>query len=117
MEAVIGAVYLDKGYETTAKFVEKHILIELPEIIEKKLYKDHKSMLQELAQDESGITPTYEVLEEWGPDHDKHFRIGVYLSDKLVGEGEGPNKQEAQQSAAKNALETQPSFKEKLEND
>ena len=113
MEAVIGAIYLDKGYETVKRFIEKHILTELPEIIEKKLYKDHKSLLQELSQDETGTTPTYEVMDEWGPDHDKHFKIGVYLGNKLIGEGEGPSKQEAQQSAAKKALETHPVFKEK----
>ncbi len=114
MEAIIGAIYLDKGYETVKKFIKKHILIELPEIIEKKLYKDHKSLLQELSQDETGTTPTYEVMDEWGPDHDKHFKIGVYLDDKLIGEGEGPSKQEAQQSAAQKALEIHPIFKEKI---
>jgi len=114
MEAIIGAIYLDKGYETVKKFIKKHILIELPEIIEKKLYKDHKSLLQELSQDETGTTPTYEVMDEWGPDHDKHFKIGVYLGDELIGEGEGPSKQEAQQSAAKKALEIHPIFKEKI---
>ena len=114
MEAIIGAIYLDKGYETVKKFIKKHILIELPEIIEKKLYKDHKSLLQELSQDEIGTTPTYEVMDEWGPDHDKHFKIGVYLGDELIGEGEGPSKQEAQQSAAKKALEIHPIFKEKI---
>ena len=115
MEAVIGAIYLDKGYETVERFIDKHILTELPEIIEKKLYKDHKSLLQELSQDETGTTPTYEVMDEWGPDHDKHFKIGVYLGNKLIGEGEGPSKQEAQQEAAKKALETHPVFKEKAE--
>jgi len=115
MEAVIGAIYLDKGYETTKKFVEKHILTELPEIIEKKLYRDHKSLLQELSQDSMGITPTYEVLDEWGPDHDKHFKIGVYLDKELVGTGEGPSKQEAQQEAAHDALVKNPTFKEKFD--
>ncbi len=115
MEAVIGAIYLDKGYETTKRFIEKHILIELPEIIEKKLYRDHKSSLQELSQDSIGITPTYEVLDEWGPDHDKHFKIGVYLDKELIGTGEGPSKQEAQQEAAHDALVKNQTFKEKLD--
>lgn len=108
MEAILGAIYLDKGYETVKQFISAHVLVELPEIIEKKLYKDYKSLLQELAQDKLGITPTYEVLDEWGPDHDKHFRIGVFLGEEKVGEGEGPNKQEAQQNAAGQALEQHP---------
>lgn len=115
MEALMGAIYLDQGYDVAKKFIDKYIIEELGEIIEKKLYKDHKSLLQELAQDELGITPTYEVIEEWGPDHEKHFKIGVYLDKDLAGEGEGPNKQEAQQNAAKQAIETHPKLKEKLD--
>lgn len=104
IEAIIGAIYLDRGYEESKKFIERLILMELPDIIERKLYKDHKSLLQEMSQDKLGVTPTYEVLEEWGPDHDKHFRIGVFLEKDFMGEGKGPNKQEAQQNAAADAL-------------
>ena len=114
IEAIIGAIYLDQGYNGAKKFIAKYILDELEDIIALKLYKDHKSLLQELAQDEFGTTPTYEVLKEWGPDHDKHFKIGVFLGEDLAGEGEGPNKQEAQQKAASNALSTHPVLKEKL---
>jgi len=105
MEAVIGAIYLDRGYKATDNFISKFIIPELPKILEEKAYKDYKSLFQERAQDEVGITPTYEVLKEWGPDHAKHFRIGVFLEKELAGEGEGPSKQEAQQAAAEEALE------------
>ncbi len=104
MEAVIGAIYLDRGYENTNKFISQFVLDELPSILEGKTYKDYKSLFQERAQDEAGITPTYEVMKEWGPDHAKHFRIGVFLEKDLIGEGEGPAKQDAQQEAAKDAL-------------
>lgn len=105
MEAVIGAIYLDKGYEGAKGFILKFIVTELPQILEGNAYKDFKSKFQEKAQDQAGITPTYEVLKEWGPDHAKHFRIGVFLEKDLIGEGEGPSKQDAQQEAAKDALE------------
>jgi ribonuclease-3 len=105
MEAVIGAIYLDRGYEAAGDFISKIIVPELPKILKEKAYKDYKSLFQEKAQDEAGITPTYEVLKEWGPDHAKNFRVGVFLEKDLIGEGEGPSKQEAQQEAAKAALE------------
>ncbi len=105
LEAVIGAIYLDRGYETAGDFISKIIIPELPKILKEKAYKDYKSLFQEKAQDEAGITPTYEVLKEWGPDHAKNFRVGVFLEKDLIGEGEGPSKQEAQQEAAKKALE------------
>jgi ribonuclease-3 len=104
-EALIGAIYLDQGYKTAEKFIEKHLISNLSEIIEKKLHVDPKSNIQELAQDEAGITPTYEVLKESGPDHAKHFRIGIFLGDKKIGEGEGSSKQSAQTRAAEDALE------------
>jgi ribonuclease-3 len=105
LEAVIGAIYLDRGYKTAGDFILRFIIGELPEIIESGAYKDYKSLFQERAQDDVGITPTYEVLKEWGPDHAKHFRVGVFLEKDLIGEGEGPSKQDAQQEAARNALE------------
>lgn len=104
-EALIGAIYLDKGYKKAQEFISSNIIIYLQEILDKKLYKDAKSSLQELSQDKLGITPLYKVLEESGPDHNKHFTIGVYISEKLIGQGVGSSKQAAEQSAALNALE------------
>ena len=104
LEAVIGAVYLDQGYEEAEKFIVKAILPELPRIIEQELYRDAKSLLQEEAQERLGITPSYKVLEEWGPDHAKNFKIGAYLGNELAGVGFGLSKQEAQQKAAEDAL-------------
>lgn len=105
-EAVIGAIYLDKGYEVSKKFIEKNLLGLLPEIIKKKLYVDPKSQLQELAQSKESITPRYEVLEETGPDHKRIFTIGVFLNKRKIGEGEGASKQLAQQEAARDALKS-----------
>lgn len=104
-EALIGAAYLDSGLANCSGFIEKNLIKELPEIIEKGLFKDAKSRFQEEAQERKGITPTYKVLEEWGPDHAKHFIIGVFLDKELVARGEGSSKQEAEEGAAKNALE------------
>jgi ribonuclease-3 len=104
-EALIGAIYLDQGYEVAKKFVEKNLIErKLPEIIEKGLFKDPKTRFQEEAQERVKITPTYKVLEEWGPDHAKHFIVGVFLGNELVAKGEGTSKQEAEEEAAKNAL-------------
>lgn len=103
-EAVVGATYLDQGYEDVKSFIIKLLTPKIPEILEKRLYRDAKSFFQEEAQERVGITPTYEVLKEWGPDHDKHFIIGVYLGKDLVAEGEGPSKQTAQQQSAEAAL-------------
>ncbi len=104
LEAVIGAIFLDRGLKSVAKFIQKNILKELPQILKEKLYQDPKSKFQEGAQERAGITPTYEVLKESGPDHAKHFVIGVFLEKKLVAHGEGPSKQIAQEDAAKKAL-------------
>lgn len=99
-EAVIGAIYLDKGYETARAFIEKSILSTLPAILESGSWMDAKSHLQELAQSAEGFTPVYKVLEEEGPDHDKTFTVGVFVNGNLRGEGQGSSKQEAQQEAA-----------------
>ncbi len=104
MESLIGAIYLDQGYEASEEFIKKFILKELPGIIENQLYRDAKSVFQEKAQEKVGITPTYEVLKEWGPDHARNFQVGVFLEKEMVGAGEGPSKQEAQQVAASDAL-------------
>ena len=105
IEALIGAIYLDDGLETAKKFVEKFIAPTLNEILETKSYKDYKSKLQELIQEKLKITPTYKVLEESGPAHRKLFKIGVYFKDKLIAEGSGFSKQEAEMEAARKALE------------
>lgn len=104
LEAIIGAIYLDRGYRVSKEFITKNILCEMKRVLESKLYQDPKSKFQEEAQDKTGLTPTYEVSKEWGPDHDKHFRVGVYLEKELVAEGEGSSKQVAQRSAAKEGL-------------
>jgi ribonuclease-3 len=106
MEAVIGAIYLDQGYEKSAQFIHEFILSELPRIITNNLYRDAKSLFQEKAQEQVGITPNYEVLDEWGPDHARQFKVGVYLGKDLIADGEGPSKQEAQQKAAESALKS-----------
>lgn len=104
MEALIGAIYLDRGYEITQQFIARWILVKLPHILEHGLYLDAKSRFQESAQEIVGITPTYKVLDEEGPDHIKSFKIGVYLGKDLVATGAGTSKQEAQTEAAENAL-------------
>lgn len=103
-EALIGAIYLDQGYDAAKKFILRVLMTKLEEVLSKKLYKDPKSLFQEEAQDRVGLTPTYEVIREWGPDHDKHFVVGVFLGEELVAEGEGPSKQAAQEEAARSAL-------------
>ena len=104
MESLIGAAYLDQGYDAAKQFIEQFVLPELTPVLEEKAYRDYKSRFQEEAQDRVGTTPTYEVIKEWGPDHAKQFQIGVYLNGDLAGEGSGPSKQDAQQEAAKDAL-------------
>ena len=103
-EALIGALYLDQGYKVCQKFITKHLIKKLPHIIEEGLYKDAKSLFQEEAQERVGITPTYQVIKEWGPDHAKNFVIGVFLNKELVAKGRGSSKQEAEEAAAKKAL-------------
>ncbi len=104
LEALIGALYLDGGYDPAKRFIESVLLRRLPDVISQQLYKDPKSLFQEEAQERAGITPTYVVVQEWGPDHDKHFVIGAYLGRELVAQGEGPSKQMAQEAAARQAL-------------
>ena len=105
MEAMIGAVYLDQGFETANVFIEKNIISGLENIIKNKLYKDPKSSFQEQSQEKAGVTPVYKVLNETGPDHDKIFKVGVFLGSDLAGSGSGPSKQEAEQKAAEDALQ------------
>lgn len=103
-EAMVGAIYLDKGYSEAENFIDRVLMPRLDEVLSQKLYKDPKSLFQEEAQERVGITPGYEVVNEWGPDHDKHFLVGVFLGTEKVAEGEGPSKQTAQEEAARNAL-------------
>jgi len=105
-EAVIGAVYLDKGYDAAKKVITDHILSTFEEILKTGSWRDPKSRLQEVAQSVDGMTPVYRVLGEEGPDHDKIFQLGVYVGSKLLGRGSGSSKQNAQQKAAEAALKT-----------
>jgi len=104
LEALIGSIYLDSGYQSVDKFIRNYLLKHLPDILQKKLYEDAKSHFQEQAQEKTGITPIYKVIKDWGPDHKKKFMVGVFLNEDLVAEGEGYSKQEAEEEAAKEAL-------------
>ncbi|PIR03505.1 MAG: ribonuclease III [Candidatus Magasanikbacteria bacterium CG11_big_fil_rev_8_21_14_0_20_39_34] len=104
IEAIVGAIYLDQGYEMAAQFITRWIITKLPEVLELGLWMDPKSRFQESAQEIVGITPTYRVLKEHGPDHAKEFMVGVYLGDEKIADGSGGSKQEAQVEAAENAL-------------
>ena len=103
-EAVIGAIYLDQGYETAKEFISKHILVKIDEILEEGTWRDPKSYVQELAQKIDSETPVYRTLREDGPDHDKVFTVGIYVGDKLLGTGSGHSKQEAQTEAAREGV-------------
>lgn len=105
-EALIGAIYLDQGYDIAKKFILSQIVSLIPEIVKKGAMIDAKSLLQEKAQEHVGVTPVYKTLSESGPDHDKRFSVGVYISGELYGEGDGSSKQDAEQKAARKALES-----------
>lgn len=104
IEALIGAIYLDLGYEAAAEFISAKILVELPKIIESGEYVDPKSKLQEMVQEKRGVTPTYGVVSESGPDHDKTFIVAALVNVTEIGRGKGPSKQEAEVAAADDAL-------------
>lgn len=104
IEAFVGAVYLDQGYDTSKIFLEKYLFPKLEKILEEKTWIDAKSMFQEKAQDFVGITPMYSVLKEEGPDHSKSFTVGVFLGEEMVAQGDGSSKQEAEQNAARQGL-------------
>jgi len=103
-EAIIGAIYLDKGFDVAEKFIEKNIFYLTDKIVSKNLWQDSKSYFQEKVQEENGLTPIYKTLKEDGPDHDKHFSVGVFIGEELISEGKGKSKQEAEQEAAEEAL-------------
>lgn len=105
-EAVIGAIYLERGYDDASVFIHKHIISKLETIVSEGTWRDPKSHLQEVSQRVDGATPLYKVMEEVGPDHDKIFTVGAYVNGKLMGQGVGPSKQNAQQLAARAALDT-----------
>src|SRR3989338_9119244 len=101
VEALVGALYLDCGFEASKKFIHEWVIITLENIIKEGLYLDAKTHFQEKAQEKLGLTPYYKVLKEEGPDHDKTFTVGAFIENEKVGEGGGPNKQEAEQEAAR----------------
>lgn len=107
VEAVIGAIYLDSGYNAAANFISDHLLntIDIEEIVKNKTWIDAKSRFQEKSQEKMGTTPCYKTLKEVGPDHDKQFTLGVFIGDVQIATGSGPSKQEAEQKAAEKALE------------
>jgi ribonuclease-3 len=103
-ESVIGAIFLDAGYDAAKKFIADALFGKIEKIVAQKLWRDSKSLIQEKAQEIVNITPRYEVLEETGPDHDKNFTIGVFFGDELIAKGSGKSKQEGEQAAAQEAL-------------
>lgn len=104
IEALIGAIYLDQGYEVAAKFIDEHVHVLIHDVIEQKKFIDSKSLFQEMAQEHTNTTPRYELMKEFGPDHDKLFTVGVFLGDIHIANGEGKSKQEAETQAAHKAL-------------
>jgi ribonuclease-3 len=106
-EAFVGAVYLDQGYSTAEQFIGKTLFTKIEDIVAKKLFRDAKSLVQEKAQEHENVTPAYRVLKETGPDHDKHFTVGIFFGGTLIADGKGKSKQEAEQEAARNALTKQ----------
>lgn len=104
-EAVLGALYLDQGYEAAEAFLATHLYPKIDEIVQKRAWQDAKSKFQESAQEKKSITPTYKTIGEEGPDHDKHFTVAVLLGSEEVAQGTGKSKQEAEQAAAQAGLD------------
>jgi ribonuclease III len=105
VEALIGAIYLEKGIKGAKLFIDQFVILGLEDILAAKLHLDAKSRFQELAQAEEEITPEYRLLHEEGPDHEKIFTMGVYLGEELIAEGRGGSKQNAEEEAARKALD------------
>ena len=103
-EAYVGAVYLDRGYDVAKDFIAKTLFGKIEKIVAQKLWRDSKSLVQEKSQEYSSVTPSYKVVHEVGPDHDKHFTVGIFFGNDLIAEGKGKSKQEAEQDAAHKAL-------------
>lgn len=104
-EALLGAIYMDQGYEAAEAFIAEHLYPKIESVVSKRSWQDAKSRFQELAQDRRGQTPAYQTLAEVGPDHDKLFTVGVYVGDEEIARGEGHSKQEAEQAAAQAAID------------
>lgn len=104
-ESVVGAMYMDQGYDVARDFIGRQLFAQTDKIVEKRLWQDAKSRFQELAQEHANVTPNYETLNQVGPDHDRVFTVGVFLGDKKIAEGQGRAKQEAEQAAAEKAME------------
>lgn len=104
-EAILGAIYLDQGYEAVEAFVAKNLYPKIETVIQNRTWQDAKSQFQEVAQEKKSVTPTYKTIKESGPDHDKQFTVGVFLADKEIARGDGKSKQEAEQAAAHAALD------------
>ena len=104
IEGLIGAIYMDQGWEVSKQFILRWIVSKLGEVLELGLWMDPKSRFQEASQEYIGITPTYRVIKEEGPDHDKQFIVGIYLDKEKIAEGKGSSKQEAQVAAAEEGL-------------
>lgn len=103
-EAFIGALHLDQGYVAAQKFIADQLFHKIDDVVARRLWQDPKSRLQEMAQELVGVTPTYELVHQSGPDHDKQFRTAVHVGSERIATGEGRSKQEAEQQAAENAL-------------
>ncbi|NCS99656.1 ribonuclease III [Candidatus Parcubacteria bacterium] len=103
-EAIIGAIYLDQGYDAAEKFISETLYGKIDKIVKEGSWRDAKSWVQEKSQEEVGVTPAYAVLHETGPDHDKNFTAGIYFGDELIAKGKGKSKQDAEQDAAREAL-------------
>jgi len=104
-EAIVGALYLDRGFATASAFIEKHVMTRIDEVLKAGSFRDSKSLFQEFAQEKYSITPSYETISSEGPDHDKHFIVSVSVDGVALAEGEGKSKQEAEQAAARKALQ------------
>jgi ribonuclease-3 len=104
-EAIIGAIYMDSGYDAAEAFIAKNIFNKIDKVIAERSYQDAKSRFQEIAQEKRGTTPNYETLSEVGPDHDKRFTVGVFIGSEEIARGEGQSKQEAEQAAAQAGLD------------
>ncbi len=104
-EAYVGAVYLDQGYDVVRDFISSTLFGKIDDIVAQKLWRDSKSLVQEKSQEYLNVTPCYKVVSEVGPDHDKHFTVAIFFGNEHIAEGKGHSKQEAEQSAARKALE------------
>jgi ribonuclease-3 len=104
-EALLGALYLDQGYEVADAFLAKHLYPKIESVVENRAWQDAKSRFQEVAQEKKSVTPNYKTISEEGPDHDKHFTVGAFIGKEEIAQGIGKSKQEAEQDAAKMALE------------